>query len=217
MLRGLSVLRKRITTGITTWHAQGSVTVSPWTPALSLDHHIKTEKAEIRAIAEKSPERWRHRIDLQWSKRGPTGSTFRDLGGCMYLFWKEKKQPHNTHEKTYYLWELHVSFRIHEGVCNASEVDFSGFKYRWTDGISGTYYHNVRQKLAATVIIAEIKLTENQTPMGLRAWMSHKVKSRYIPMHTMLFLKMYFNSQTFVVLHGGWWVYNIPDKASLED
>lgn len=37
---------------------------------------------------------------------------------------EKKKQPHNTHEKTYYLWELHVSFRIHESVCNASEVDF---------------------------------------------------------------------------------------------
>lgn len=38
---------------------------------------------------------------------------------------ERKKTNHTTHtQKTYYLWELHVSFRIHEGVGNASEVDF---------------------------------------------------------------------------------------------
>jgi len=52
-----------------------------------------------------------------------------------------------------------------------------------------------RQKLATTVvIIAQLKLTENQTPTGLRTWMSHKGRSRNILTHTMLFLKMYFNS-----------------------
>lgn len=51
-----------------------------------------------------------------------------------------------------------------------------------------------RQKLAATAIIAQIKLIENQTATGLRTCMSYKVKPRNILMHTTLLLKMYFNS-----------------------
>lgn len=51
-----------------------------------------------------------------------------------------------------------------------------------------------RKKLAATVTTAQIKLTENQTPTGLRTWMNHKVQSRNILKYATLFLKMYFNS-----------------------
>lgn len=156
--------------------------LTAWTPALSLDHHIEIETAEIRDSAEKSPKHWRHRTDLGWSKRYL--QRFRSL----YVFILErKKQPQNTYTKhTIYANYMLVLEYIK---VSTSEVDFLFLNAdEQMELMELTTTMSSRQKLA------QIKLTENQTPMGLRTWMSHKVKSRNILMHSMLFLKMYFNS-----------------------
>lgn len=64
---------------------------------------------------------------------------------------------------------MHVSFRIYEGVGNTSEVDFLLLNANeQMELMELTTTMSDRQKLAATAIIAQIKLTENQTATGLR-------------------------------------------------
>lgn len=78
----------------------------------------------------------------------------------MCLFWKGKKKqkqlPQNTH-KTYHIRELHVSFRIYEGVGNTSEVDFPLLNAdEQMELMEPTTTMLDRQNLAATAIIAQI-------------------------------------------------------------
>lgn len=133
--------------------------LTAWTPAFNLDHHIKTGTAEIRDSAGKSPKHWGHRTDLGQSKKGNCRKylqRFRRL----HLFSLETKNTHTHNYKTHtqtiiYIWELHVSFRIHEGVNNASEVDSPFLNMDKQMELTTTV--SDRQTLGAAVITAEIK------------------------------------------------------------
>lgn len=123
---------------------------------------MKTETAEIRDSAGKSPKHWGHRTDLGWSKKGNC-STYLQRFRRLHLFSLETKKntpttTKHTHEP-YYIRELRFSFRIHEGVNNASEVDSPFLNTDKQMELTTTV--SDRQKLGATVMIAEIKLTAN--------------------------------------------------------
>lgn len=79
----------------------------------------------------------------------------------VFISERKKTTTKHTHE-TYYLWDLHVSFRIHGGVSNASEVDFLFLNA--DEQMELTTTMSDRQKLAATVIIAQIKLERTRHP-----------------------------------------------------
>lgn len=124
-----------------------------------MDHHSKTGTAEIRDSAEGSSKHWGHRADLECSKRGTVGSTSRDLEVCILEIKKKKKPTTKCTHKSYYLWELHISFRTREGVSKASEADLQFLNADKQMELSTMM--SDRQKVAAAVIMAQIKLTEH--------------------------------------------------------
>lgn len=69
-----------------------------------------------------------------------------------------------TH-KSYYLWELHISLRTHEGVSKASEADLQFLNA--DEQMEVTTTMSDRPKLAAAVIMAQIKLTEHSWDEGM--------------------------------------------------
>lgn len=123
-----------------------------------MDHHSKTGTAEIRDSAEENSKCWGHRTDLECSKRGTAGSTSRNLEVSI-LEIKKKNTTTKCTDKSYYLWELHIGFRTHEGVSKASEADLQFLNA--DEQMELTTTMSDRQKVAAAVIMAQIKLTEH--------------------------------------------------------
>lgn len=72
---------------------------------------------------------------------------------------KKKKPTTKCTHKSYYLWELHISFRTREGVSKASEADLQFLNADKQMELSTMM--SDRQKVAAAVIMAQIKLTEH--------------------------------------------------------